>query len=373
MMRNAGFSCVLLIAWCHLGLVAAAQPLVAAADNRAPAKEAKPAATSPSRAAWMPRGTFGVMTHYLIEPKGNTPAQRTADLNRTADRFDLDGYIRQIEATQADWLIFTLGQCTGYLCSPNEHLEARSPGRCSSRDLALEIARRLKPLGKRLILYLPSEQNADPAIRQAFQYGTPGQEDRYFAFLREYSLRFGTLQHGWWFDSCGPQPDAYWRKYLDAVRAGNPKSAVAFSGAEFCCGGPINPITRLSDYHAGEIHLLEDGKIRRDFLPPGGDIIVTPQGKLRKRGQEARYYLPDGPAIDGVQWHGLLPIDLTFNPAIPNQFCHYTDKELVAFVRHVKSVGGALTINVPIDVETGLIPEDSHSQLVRLGKAISRR
>ncbi len=140
MMRSPSFSSVLLIPACLLGVVAAtAQPPSVTADDCAPAKEVKSATTSSSRAAWMPRGTFGVMTHYLIVPKGNTPAERTADLNRTIDRFDLDAYIRQIEATRADWLIFTLGQCTGYLCSPNMYLEARSPGRCSRRDLVPQI------------------------------------------------------------------------------------------------------------------------------------------------------------------------------------------------------------------------------------------
>ena len=57
------------------------------------------------------------------------------------------------------------------------------------------------------------------------------------------------------------------RAYLTMLVA-NSEAAVAFSGAEFCCGGPINPVSKLSDYHPGEIHLLEDGKIRRDFLPP---------------------------------------------------------------------------------------------------------
>ncbi len=332
------------------------------------------AATTPpgakNRAAWMARGSYGVMTHYLVTPKGSTPEEKTADLNRTVDRFDLDHFIRQFQETRADWLIFTLGQCTGYLCSPNPYLDAKSPGHTPRRDLALEIAQRLKPLGKRLILYIPSEQAADPFLQQAFDYASDGHTDRYFEFLRQYSLKFGALHHGWWFDSCSQHPDAYWNKYLAAVRAGNPDAAVAFSGAEFCCGGPVNPVCKLSDYHAGEIHLLEDGKIRRDFLPPGGDIVVTAERKLRKRGQEARYYLPDGPRIDGIQWHCLLPIDLTFNPAIPDQFCHYTDKQLFQFVRSIKKVGGAITINVPIDVDNGHIPADTHSQLVRLAKAV---
>ncbi len=348
---------------CLASLVLSVSAATAMAADRPP--------QAPGRAAWMARGTFGVMTHYLITPKGNTPAERTADFNRTVDRFDLDSYIRQFQETKADWLIFTLGQTTGYLCSPNAYIDAKAPGHTSRRDLALEIARRLKALGKRLILYIPSEENAEPFIQEALDYRSAGHADRYFEFLRQYSLKFGALHDGWWFDSCGLHPDEYWQRYLAAVRAGNPQSAVAMSGAEFCSGRPVNPICRLSDYHAGEIHLLEDGQIRRDFLwPPGNDMVLTADRKLRKRGQEARFYLPDAPLIDGIQWHCLLPIDLTFNPAVPNQFCHYTDKELFAFVRRIKAVGGAITINVPIETENGHIPDDTHSQLVRMSKAV---
>ena len=329
-------------------------------------------AVATNRAAWMARGTYGVMTHYLLQPKGNTPAEKTADLNRIANQFDLDHFIRQFEATGADWLIFTIGQQSGYLCSSSDLLDAKSPGHTPRRDVPLEIAKRLKRLGKRLILYFPSEEQNDRVVKQALNSEAAGYADRYFELLREYAVKFGPLCHGWWFDGCSPHTDEHWNKWLAAVRAGNTDAAVAFSGAEFCTGGPINPICRLADYHAGEIHLLEAGRIRRDFLPPGGDIVVLPGGKLRKRGQQPRFYLPDGPTIDGIQWHGLLPIDLTFNPAVPNQFCHYSDKELFQFVRRIKAVGGAITINVPIDVENGHIPEDSHSQLVRLSKALAR-
>jgi len=323
---------------------------------------------SPNRALWMAQGSFGIMTHYLIKPEGATPEERAAELNRTVGNFDVERYVRQIEETGADWVIFTLGQTTGYLCSPNEYLDSRAPGMTARRDLVMELAERLHAAGKRLILYIPSEQNAEASIQTALDAASPGFAERYFAFLRTYSVKYGKLLDGWWFDSCGPHPDEYWERWLTALRAGNSDTAVAFSGAEFCCGGPVDPVCRLEDYHAGEIHLLEDGAIRRDFLPPGGDIVVTPERKLRLRGQEARTYMPDGPFLDGVQWHCLLPLDLTFNPAVPNQFCHYTDKELLAFVRAIKQVGGAITINVPIDIETGEIPEDSHASLVQLGR-----
>ena len=63
---------------------------------------------------------------------------------------------------------------------------------------------------------------------------------------------------------------------------------------------------------------------------------------------------------------------MTFHPAIPNRMCRYSDAELFGFVRAVKSAGGAVTINVPIDAANGIIPEDSHAQLVRLGRNLGK-
>jgi hypothetical protein len=350
-------------------LIVSALATVATAQNDSGKNAVRPDG-SKNRAAWMAQGRFGVMTHYLITPKGNTPEEKTADLNRIVNQFDVDRYVAQFQETGADWLIFTLGQGSQYLCSPNSIYDAKLPGHTPKRDILLELAKRLQSLNKRLIVYFPSE--AEPAVAQTLDSGDGKYPDVYFDFLREYSVRLGKLHHGWWFDACGPHPDEYWNKWLAAVRAGNPDAAIAFSGAEFCCGAPLGPICRLADYHAGEIHLLEDGKIRRDFLYPPGELVVDAACKLRKPGQEAKFYLPDGPFVGGVQWHGLLPIDLTFNPAVPNQYCHYTDKELLQFVQSVKSVGGAVTINVPIDIETGHIAAESHAQLVRLSKSLAK-
>jgi hypothetical protein len=222
-----------------------------------------------------------------------------------------------------------------------------------------------------MIVYFPSAHTpADPTVKRLLGLGTPGFADRHNALIRDYSSKLGKRCSGWWFDSSNPQDNAAWQKEIDACKAGNPDTVIAFSGAEFCAsGGQFRPMCLIEDYHAGEIHLLEDGKIRADFIyPPGENITVSAEAKLRKKGQEPKFYMPQSQFIDNVQWHGLLPIDLTFNPAIPNQYCHYTDKELFQFVDDIKAVGGALTINVPIDNEMGHIPEDTHSQLVRLGK-----
>ena len=116
-----------LVAFCSL-MVAT----VLAADG--PPSDAVRTLRAKPRAAWMPQGSFGVMTHYLIQPKGDSPAEKTAELNRIVDRFDLDHYIRQFQETRADWLIFTLGQCTGYSRHKADSLRASpSPERQITR------------------------------------------------------------------------------------------------------------------------------------------------------------------------------------------------------------------------------------------------
>ena len=326
---------------------------------------------APNKAAWMAQGTYGAMVHYLMKPQGDTPEEKTADLNRTVDNFDLDHFIKQFDQTGADWLIFTLAQGTGYLSSKNEFIDKLQPGLSPKRDLIPEIGAEFHNRGKRMIVYLPGAHTAaDPTMKRLLGLGTDGYAERHNQLIRHYSLKLGNLLNGWWFDSCRRQADAAWQSEIDACRAGNPDSVVAFSGAEFCAAGTIKPLCPIEDYHAGEIHLLEDGKIRTDFVyPPGqGNILITADRKLRKRGQDPGFYMPDSQFIDNVQWHCLLPVDLTFNPAVPNQYCHYTDKELFQFVDDVKSVGGAITINVPIDRTGGHVPRDTHAQLVRLGQ-----
>lgn len=321
---------------------------------------------SPNRAAWMAEGRFGVMTHYLPDPPDGPRAERQAWLDRSVDAFDLAGFMRQFDETGADWLIFTVIQNNGAFTCANPVIDLQSSLLTSRRDLVLEIAEQLGKRGKRLVLYLPSDNETSIKSRA----GVKSEDYRawYLSLIRAYSKKLGKLHQGWWFDSCSPLPNDRWQEWLDACRAGNPDSAVAFSGAEFCTGGDVMPRCPIEDYHAGEIHVLDGGRIRRDFLVPGGTFTLSPDGAMQRAGHTAHYYMPTSQFIGNVQWHCLLPIDQTFNPAIPNRMCRYSDKELFGFVDAVKSVGGAVTVNVPIDTSKGIIPKDSHAQLVRLGR-----
>jgi alpha-L-fucosidase len=356
---------ILLLVSCGQGPAAVGDETVTAANS------------SSHRADWMAQGSYGVMVHYLITPRGQDAAGKAADFNRTIDGFDLDHFTEQFQQSGADWLIFTIGQNTGYYNSPNPVLERLLPQRTPRRDLIAEIARRVKAMGKRFIVYLPVELAGQSAeVQQAFAWDPQDQTEflrRYLEFVRAYSVKLGKLHDGWWFDGCYDnihQGKWNWQDWLDAARAGNPDATVAFNDGAFCVGR-VKPLTPLQDYHAGEVHLLWHGEIVNDFVSTPEDMTVTDDGRLLVRGKEARLYMPTSGFVDGVQWHALVPIDSTFNPGIPQDRCHYPDEELIGFLSACKKVGGAVTLNAPIDAN-GRIPEATAAQLKRLGDAIAK-
>jgi hypothetical protein len=313
--------------------------------------------TTPSHPAqWMADASFGLMVHYLISPAGETEAQRTAAFNQTIDAFDLDGFISQFHSTGADWLIFTIGQNTGYWNSPNAWLDARLPGHTPTRDLVLEIARRVKALRKRFIAYLPAEASAQSdAVHEAFAWNPADQSEfqrRYQAFIRAYSDKLGPLCDGWWFDGCYEWEEFHnslydWPEWIAAAKSGNPAAITAFNDGSFCIN-KVKPVTLLEDYHAGEVHQLVDGRIKLGHDP------------------DSPLYLPDSQTIEGVQWQALVPVDSNFEGGAPRR---YTDAELIGFMQACKRVKGAVTINLPI-ANTGLIPTESIAQLTRISAAL---
>ncbi len=308
------------------------------------------------RAAWLADGSYGLMVHYLISPAGDTAEAKTAEFDRIVDGFDLDGFVAQFESTRADWLIFTIGQNTGYYCSPNEWLDAHLPGHTSRRDLALEIATRVDALGKRFIAYLPSEvYGQTDEVHAAFAWNPADQSEfqrRYQDFVRAYAVKLGELCDGWWFDGCYTWDVFHnslydWPNWFAAARAANPNAIVCFNDGAFCIN-KVKPVTLLEDYHAGEVHQLVDGKIKLGHEP------------------DSPLYLPDAQYIDGVQWHALVPVDSTFEGGPAR---HYSDEELIGFVKACKSVKGAVTINLPVSRD-GHIPDASVEQMQRVGEAV---
>ena len=133
---------------------------------------------------WMAHGSFGIMVHYLVSPPGESHAERAPAHDQIVNTFDVDGFMDQFAGTGADWLIFTIGQNTGYYNSPNTWLDGVLPGHTSDRDLVLEIATRVHAMGKRFIEGV--QWHALVPVDSTFEGGEPHHytDDELFGFVK---------------------------------------------------------------------------------------------------------------------------------------------------------------------------------------------
>lgn len=330
------------------------------------AVRARDTASAPHRADWMQQYPFGLMVHWIAPGPAPLAGRHLRDLNAAVNAFDLDRFMADFERTGAGWLIFTIGQNSTVYASPNPVMDRLvGPGHCSGRDLVGEIAQRIHALGKRFIGYLPAEINAPEKLHEGFAWNPKDQSEfqrRYTDFIRAYSVRFGPLLDGWWFDGCYtweafPNSTYNWPLWFDAARAGNTNAIVAFNDGSFCVGN-TNPVTTLQDFLSGEIELLQDSQIRLG------------------RDTNAPLYLPTGRFAPGnrTQWHALAPIDCnrswSHEKAGPLAPPSYPDEELLSFLKNCRKVGGVVTFNVGISQE-GRLGEQTVNQLHRLAVSLN--
>ncbi|WP_157443620.1 alpha-L-fucosidase [Curvibacter lanceolatus] len=174
------------------------------------------------------------MVHYL-------PAR---DFQKKIDSFDTNLFLKDVEDSGADYVIFTLGQNSGYLNSPNaaydnivsDGVRAYTP----SRDIVKEIADGLHRTGKSLFLYLPTRgPQANYGVLGALG-DTDERQPINLEFARnwggvisEYAQRFGCQIAGWWFDGAynlkNFESSGASKFYLDAISRGNNAALIAFN------------------------------------------------------------------------------------------------------------------------------------------------
>lgn len=313
--------------------------LVLAASSRAEGPGEKP----PSRAAWLKAAKYGVFVHFL--PSG-------ADYQKTVDGFEVEAFADQMVQAGAAYVFLSLGQNSGYYCSPNRTYEkyvgCRPHERCSKRDLPMDLAGALSRRKIRLMLYLPSRAPQDDAAAMAAlsdvgQYQPAPQEftRKWSEVIREWSERYGKKVSGWWFDGAyntagwddRTRPQT-WETWASACRAGNTESILAFNPGAYptiafrCLCDP-------QDYTAGESN---------DW---------TPKPKTH-------------PAPANVQWHILGFLGTKWAAADgPRQ----SDTEMVHYVKTVNEQGGVVTLDVHVS-SRGEVYAPHLKQLVAIKTAV---
>ena len=294
---------------------------------------------------WLKEAKFGVFVHYL----GGGPGW-----NERVDSFDVEKFTGQIERTKAGYVILTLGQNSGYYCSPNATYEKyagyKTAERCSKRDLPMEIAEALAKREIRLMLYLPSrspqrDKQAMAGLHDVHEQQPAPQEFTgiWSEVIAEWSLRYGRKISGWWFDGSyntagwdDLSKPYNWTTWAAACRAGNPESILAFNPGTRI-DKAFTALTGQQDYTAGEQNKFQ----------------VTPESN---------------PAPSELLWHILSFLGTRWaGKDGPTN----SDEHMIDYVQKVNALGGVVSIDVNVSAD-GTIYEPHLRQLIAIGKEINR-
>ena len=224
---------------------------------------------------WFKDAGYGVMVHYLKEamvPEGGSEVW-----NKTVDSFNVDKFASQVNDAGAGFVMFTLGQNSGYYCSPNKAFDkavgVEAGVLCSKRDLPKDLIGALSKYKIPLILYLPSNppinnKNVSEKLKYAFQkdsatsqFNQPILEN----MIEEWSLRYGEGVKGWWFDGLYSWNDIRSTRmnmslkhnistHTLAAKAGNKNSIVTYNSGF----GKIHGNTPYDDYTSGEKSTIDE-------------------------------------------------------------------------------------------------------------------
>lgn len=319
---------------------------------------------------WFHDRKWGLFFHYLAER--DMPKEKWQE---QVDGFDVEGLADQLHQCKAGYCFLTIGQITGHWCSPNETYDSivQDPGKCSKRDLVVDLADALEQYDIPLLVYLPShapsfdinameklkctptwdciQWNIDPTKYKVADGVDEklSEFQRYWeAIIREWSLRWGKKVRGWWFDGCyyadkmydtAPETFAYpnYRSFAEAARAGNYGSMVAFNeGAKL----PIRSSSVFEDFTAGEVH--GPLPVRRDVPPHWGTSDCHQRW------------------VDGAQLHLLICGDRLNLKRFGAEF-------ITAYNHHINAQGGVVTWNTGIE-KSGLIKKDEFEILLEVGE-----
>jgi hypothetical protein len=307
--------------------------------------------TNHDRANWMKGAKWGVMTHYLADwqAQAHNVNMSVDEWNRLVDNFDAEGIAVQLQSVGASYYQISIGQNSGYYLSPNptyDKLTGIQPSKCSRRDLVGDLYTALHQRGIRLMVYLPSgAPDHDKAAVAALDWRNGPYKNREFQLnweqvIRDWSQRWGNKVSGWWFDGCY-FPNSMYRSadapnfasFAAAARAGNPNAILAFNPGVIY---RIISITPEEDFTAGEIDKPDLITVRRSV----------------------------GGKVDGTQIHVLSFLGEKWGMGNPR----FTADQVVGYSQKVWAVGGAITWDVPVDLN-GKISQPFLDQLAALHTA----
>jgi hypothetical protein len=288
---------------------------------------------------WFSHAKYGLFIHFL--PSGQ-------DFQKTVNAFDPVVFAEDCREAGVGYVIWTVGQNSGYFCTPNaayDKFAGRTAGQtCSARDLPSDLAAALGSHGIKLLLYAPGDlpaedtQAAKGMGAAEFIVNFNGKNwafndtlvSHWAEVLQEWSDRYGHRISGWWLDGCYRESgftDTQAAVLNQALKHGNPNSIVAFN-----TGLNYDIVSDSEDFWAGESNEFFDGMCLSRLT-------------------------------SGVQWHELSYLGSGWGSGSPR--C--SGPQLIDYLNNsVTACGGVLTIDVPLS-GSRIAPE--HLDVLRQVKA----
>lgn len=271
---------------------------------------------------WFCKAGSGVFVHYLAGLQNRRESVHSLGRETSWDdcvrEFDTERFADTMQEVGAGYVIFTVMQVTRFLIAPNatfDRVSGYQPGEaCATRDLVEDLHRSLSRRGIPLMLYFTGDgPRADAQANAGFGFKPPVSTEfvqRWTDVAREYSLRYGDKVRGWWVDGCYPwigYNDANLTLFAQALKAGNPKTIVAFNRG-------VDPLVMS--------------------YTPAEDFTC---------GEQNRFFdMPSGRWLDGEQWHILAYMGTGWG----QPGTQYPKKELREYVFDVVQRGGVVSIDV---------------------------
>jgi len=285
-------------------------------------------------ADWMRTAKFGIMVHYLTTLQNTLQPHnmgKVTSWDSCVNDFNVNLFAQQIHETGAGYVIFTVYQGTPYLCTPNNAYESvtgyKRGEATSHRDLLTDLYNALHKYNIKLILYVTADGTyRDHRSNVAFNnpmlrwkqngnkfIATDVWVNNWSKVLHEISMREQNKIDGWWVDGAFTfhgYNDTLLARFYEALKSGNPKSAVAFNASP---QKKVIYYSKWDDYTAGEMN---------DFVD----------------------YPPQSGRINGTQWHIVSYLGTDWkSPAV-----RFKKSYLVKYINKVNSLGGVVTINVAL-------------------------
>ena len=231
--------------------------------------------SGPSRREVWKRLKYGIFSHYVWNGYGMTAGQPNADGNRAktidelADAFDVDHYVDQLLAVEAQYVVFTAWHSGTCPLFPSAAMAKWAPDRpsCPKRDLLGDLLDACRAKGIRTFFYCHPYQ---PVVEPHNDWIN----DLYAELVDRYASRLDGLWLDENFQDCSQDKIVDYRRLMKTIKERNPDLVLTQNNGGFQAYGVDEGVQEVQwEYHEGR--MTSTYQIFNQTAKSPEDMLVT--------------------------------------------------------------------------------------------------